>query len=389
MDSFIDRTTGLSSITSLVVNDSFVVREITAEVTKTQNLFVTNPFTVNGLSSTDHVSIDTGKNLTVGGIVTTNGLTSNENVTIASGKNLTVGGTVTTNGLASNENVTIATGKNLTVGGTVTTNGLISNENVTIATGKNLTVGGNLTISGSFIPTQLSQSGTKIAIGSGAGTTNQGTNAIAIGTNAGTTNQGNGTIVLNASGSTLNGATANACFINPIRSVTTGSNSQTGHVYYSTSTNECMTSSNVKQFDPNTVWPSNSGCIGEVQFGPFTTRSITQSGENVFIVTGSTITLNQGLWQIQSWSDISGSTSPTKYRIGVANASGSGYGSNISGVWASNLIFNQSGSTSNIGTSQPIVYYVATPMTFYAGVNVVTPSATYTWNSYIQAIRLA
>ena len=59
-----------------------------------------------------------------------------------------------------------------------------------------------------------------VAIGYQAGEVNQGVNSIAIGQFAGQTNQGSNSIVLNASGVAVNGTTANAFYVAPIRSTT-------------------------------------------------------------------------------------------------------------------------------------------------------------------------
>jgi hypothetical protein len=84
-----------------------------------------------------------------------------------------------------------------------------------------------------------------------AGQTNQGTNSIAIGSYAGQTNQARNSIVINASGVALNGATASACYINPLRSI-----SGTYYTVWDTSSKEFgyFTSSkkrkcNIKDFD--------------------------------------------------------------------------------------------------------------------------------------------
>jgi hypothetical protein len=58
-----------------------------------------------------------------------------------------------------------------------------------------------------------------IAIGSGAGNENQGEYAVAIGSSAGAIDQPENSIVLNASGSILNGDTANAFYVAPVRGV--------------------------------------------------------------------------------------------------------------------------------------------------------------------------
>ena len=56
-----------------------------------------------------------------------------------------------------------------------------------------------------------------VALGLFAGSTGQGTNAIAIGTSAGASQQGANSIILNATGVAVNGSTANAFFVKPIR----------------------------------------------------------------------------------------------------------------------------------------------------------------------------
>jgi hypothetical protein len=229
-----------------------------------------------------------------------------------------------------------------------------------------------------------------IAIGKESGKTSQGQYAVGIGYRAGVSNQHERTIILNASNHTVVTAGVERCYIAPIRNVTTAGTGQNRHVYYSTGTHECTTSANVKQFEPNAAWPSNSGCIGEMIYAGPVTTNILQSNELVYYISGAQITLGQGLWQIQAWHDLSGGTSPTKFRGAIANVSGSGFSSNISGAWSQTLVFNTSGSTSNILTTPPMMYYVGTtPITFIAAMNVVSPAATYSWTSYIQAIRFA
>ena len=56
-----------------------------------------------------------------------------------------------------------------------------------------------------------------VALGLFAGSTGQGTNAIAIGTSTGASQQGANSIILNATGVAVNGSTANAFFVKPIR----------------------------------------------------------------------------------------------------------------------------------------------------------------------------
>jgi hypothetical protein len=229
-----------------------------------------------------------------------------------------------------------------------------------------------------------------VAIGKRSGKTNQGAYAVGIGYRAGISNQHERTIILNATNQTVVSHGVDRCYIAPIRNVTTGTHGQNRHVYYSTGSHECTTSANVKQFDPNAAWPSNSGCIGEMIYAGPVTTNILQSNEFVFYLSGAQITLGEGLWQIQSWHDLGGGASPTKFRGAISNVNGSMFSSNISGAWSQTLVYNTSGSISNVFTTPPMMYYVGTsPITFIAAMNVVSPAATYSWTSYIQAIRFA
>lgn len=80
-----------------------------------------------------------------------------------------------------------------------------------------------------------------IAIGTAAGSNNQGINSIAIGRSAGVNNQANNSIVINASNTTIDGNTANALFIKPIRN---SLNDQT--LVYDTSTGEISYTNYIK-----------------------------------------------------------------------------------------------------------------------------------------------
>ena len=79
-----------------------------------------------------------------------------------------------------------------------------------------------------------------VALGLFAGSTGQGTNAIAIGTSAGASQQGANSIILNATGVAVNGSTANAFFVKPIRTDLTQTtplcyNSASGEIVVGTS----------------------------------------------------------------------------------------------------------------------------------------------------------
>jgi Chaperone of endosialidase len=80
---------------------------------------------------------------------------------------------------------------------------------------------------------QSNQSANAIAIGYQAGQSNQGSSSIAIGTLAGQTNQPANSIIINATGAILNGLTANAFYVKPVRPITSGN-----IMYYNANTNE-------------------------------------------------------------------------------------------------------------------------------------------------------
>jgi hypothetical protein len=71
---------------------------------------------------------------------------------------------------------------------------------------------------------KTNQGGNSIAIGSSAANTNQGDNCIAIGQLAGETSQHSNSIVLNASGLTLDTGNTAACYVKPIRNITSTHN---------------------------------------------------------------------------------------------------------------------------------------------------------------------
>jgi hypothetical protein len=82
----------------------------------------------------------------------------------------------------------------------------------------------------------ISQGTYAIAIGSTAGYYNQGRGSVAIGYLAGVTSQPSNSIILNASETQVNGSTANAFYVKPIRTDI----SQTTPLYYNSSTSEIV-----------------------------------------------------------------------------------------------------------------------------------------------------
>ena len=202
-------------------------------------------------------------NLSAGNIFTSGEIVSTGNV---SGANINAIGNVLAAGFLGNF---------LSVSGNATS----ANVNAGIGNftgdlfGANLSLTGNATISGRITGSEVrigtdtgltNQGYGAVGIGLNAGYQNQGTYAIAIGTNAGATNQGNNSIVLNATGSVINGSTANALFIDPVRNDTTN---KANIVFYNSSTKELTygntisISGNVSAGNVNT---DNIGATGNV-----------------------------------------------------------------------------------------------------------------------------
>ena len=118
-----------------------------------------------------------------------------------------------------------------------------------------------------------------VAVGSLAGSNNQGDYAVAIGNWAGGTNQPANSIVINASGSALNGSAA-GFFVDPVRSNSTGS-----PLIYNTTTKE-LSYSSVLEFVGSTISTSDSsGIIIDVQ-----TTFNTQVSVNGTLTVGDGIT---------------------------------------------------------------------------------------------------
>ena len=147
-----------------------------------------------------------------------------------------------------------------------------------------------------------SQGVNSVAIGQSAGYYSQGANAVAIGQNAGQTGQLANSIVINAGGTAINGATASACYIAPIRSDL--SNNFLG-LNYNISSKE-ITSGRTIQYN-NEFMPGNGTGIFMVTF-PFafaSTPSVTATlcqGNTTYIfviqitsITSSTFTYRQYL----------------------------------------------------------------------------------------------
>ena len=121
----------------------------------------------------------------------------------------------------------------INIGGTITVNGQIMG-NVFSTIGNPAQRSINVTQN----PTS-NQGYQSVAMGFDAGDSNQGASSIAIGALAGQISQPANSIVLNATGLALNGATASACYVSPIRNTTA-----TNLMYYNSTTKEVVYSSN-------------------------------------------------------------------------------------------------------------------------------------------------
>jgi hypothetical protein len=100
-----------------------------------------------------------------------------------------------------------------------------------------------------------------VALGLLAGSTGQGVNSIALGNRAGQSFQPANSIVLNASGSVLNGSTANAFFVRPIRTDLT----QTTPLCYNSTSGEIVVGSGSTATNGGGTGASSQGLVGYVQ----------------------------------------------------------------------------------------------------------------------------
>lgn len=105
-----------------------------------------------------------------------------------------------------------------------------------------------------YLTANISQGANSVAIGPQAGTYSLGATSVAIGQYAGRSGTQPNTIVLNATGATLNGTTANALYVKPVRNASTNN-----IVNYNTTTGEFAYDSNVAAGGYGSfVAPSNS-----------------------------------------------------------------------------------------------------------------------------------
>jgi hypothetical protein len=107
---------------------------------------------------------------------------------------------------------------------------------------------------------QVSQGTYAVAIGTNTGQVSQGAYAVAIGSNAGTTNQPANSIIINAGSSALQGSAA-GLYIDPIRSTTSAARP----VVYNTTTKELFYTSTLEFINSTISTTDSSGLIIDVQ----------------------------------------------------------------------------------------------------------------------------
>jgi hypothetical protein len=97
---------------------------------------------------------------------------------------------------------------------------------------------GNYAVSIGNLAGRTSQGTNSVAIGKNAGMTSQGSNSVAVGVLAGSTSQGAGTIILNASGVDLSTTSINGLFVKPIRGATNPAGGAANFLWYDATSGE-------------------------------------------------------------------------------------------------------------------------------------------------------
>jgi hypothetical protein len=155
-----------------------------------------------------------------------------------------------------------------------------------------------------------------VAIGPGAGQSNQGTNAVAVGYLAGETNQHANTVVLNASGSALNTEGTGRTYIKPLRVATVASNVMT----YDQTTGEVM--------DSGGLFTNRLAVVSEQPPSALTGATTTIQGHGKYVVTSSATT-SGGLADWNIFNKVSGNGDGDAWSTGSAGTYYDGNGTHI------------------------------------------------------------
>lgn len=221
----------VSSVTAATVSASGNVTGayLIGDGSQLTNVTAANVGVLTSLSVTGN--IDAG-NLRTAGQVSAAGNVNAAGVVVAgSGGDITGANNVSATGNVTGGNLLssgIISSSGTVIGNIVSAVGNITGANIVGGNlfGADLSLSGNATIDGRITGTQVkigtdsgltNQGYGAVALGLNSGYNNQGQYAVAIGASAGASGQANNSIVLNASGTALNGSTANAFFVSPIR----------------------------------------------------------------------------------------------------------------------------------------------------------------------------
>jgi hypothetical protein len=133
-----------------------------------------------------------------------------------------------------------------------------------------------------YLAGQTSQGNNATAVGPNAGESNQGTQAVAVGYLAGQTNQHDNTVVLNASGSALNTEGTGRTYIKPLRVATVASNVMT----YDQTTGEVM--------DSGGLFTNRLAVVSQQPPEPLTGLTTTIQGHGKYVIDANLIDTSGG-----------------------------------------------------------------------------------------------
>jgi hypothetical protein len=193
-----------------------------------------------------------------------------------------------------------------------------------------------------------------VAVGRGAGQSNQGTNAVAVGYLAGQTNQHDNTVVLNASGSALNTEGTGRTYIKPLRVATVASNVMT----YDQTTGEVM--------DSGGLFTNRLAVVSEQPPSALTGDTTVVEGHGRYKVTTSLEAGSYQAWKCFNKSIDNADSGWSTGAVGAYNGDGTYAGSNViagvSGEWVK-IEFPYKTTLRHVSLS-PKVYYPAMPENF-------------------------